>query len=321
VVVTSRGSELAYRLVDSGVRVRLATWRAGLDPRVLRPIFQELRRPALLHAHDAHALTLAGMCAWLTESPLIVTRRVTFPLRSRYFWRRACRIITISRAVRDQLVRDGLEPSQLVVVHSAVDPSAAAEGTDLRTHLGLSQTGQLALTLGALTQEKDHLTLVRAAARLVQDLPGLHWAIVGEGPLRGRLRQEIARLGVEDRVHLVGHLDDPHRALQGADVFVLSSTSEGLGSAVLAAMARGVPVVATRVGGVPDVLGSGAGVLVEPGNPAELATTVHRVLGDQELRRRLTVTAREELGKFSAGAMAEQVLSVYRSCAHSLDGS
>jgi glycosyltransferase involved in cell wall biosynthesis len=80
-------------------------------------------------------------------------------------------------------------------------------------------------------------------------------------------------------------------------------------------------VVATRVGGVPDVLGSGAGVLVEPGNPAELATTVHRVLGDQELRRRLTVTAREELGKFSAGAMAEQVLSVYRSCAHSLDGS
>ena len=163
--------------------------------------------------------------------------------------------------------------------------------------------------------------MVRAAARLVQDLPGLHWAIVGEGPLRGTLRQEVTRLGLDNRVHLVGQLIDPHRALVGADVFVLISTSEGMGSSLLAAMARGVPIVATRVGGVPDVLGSDAGLLVDPGKPAELAAMVKRLLEDAALRRKLTEKARLELGRFSAAGMAEQVLSVYRSCAHFLDGS
>jgi glycosyltransferase involved in cell wall biosynthesis len=322
VVVTTRGSELARRLGDSGVRVRATTWRSGLDPRVIRPILRELRRPAVLHAHDAHALTLAGLCAGLTRAPLVVTRRVAFPLRHRFFWRRACRIIAISRAVHEVLIGDGVDPSRLVLIPSAVDPAAAGpEAIDLRTRLDLPQRGRVALNLGALTPEKDQSTLVAAAARLVQDLPDLHWVIVGEGLLEGTIRQQIEELGLDARVHLVGRLDDPHHALAQADVFVLSSLSEGLGSSVLAAMARGVPVVATRVGGVPELLASGAGLLVNPGDPGEIAAAVQRVLGDPLLRQRLILKAREEVGKFSVSTMAERVLSVYRSCAHSLDGT
>jgi hypothetical protein len=154
VVVTTRNSELARRLGASGVGVRPATWRAGLDPRVIRPTLQELRRPALLHAHDAHALALAGVCTSLTGSPLVVTRRVVFPLRRRFFWHRACRIITISRAVSDALIRDGVEASKVVLIPSAVDPEAfGPESVDLRTRLTLSQKGQLAVSLGALTPE------------------------------------------------------------------------------------------------------------------------------------------------------------------------
>jgi glycosyltransferase involved in cell wall biosynthesis len=177
------------------------------------------------------------------------------------------------------------------------------------------------MTLGALTPEKDHFTLIDAAARLVRDLPDLHWIIVGEGPLERRLRQAIGRLGLVGHVHLVGQLQDPDRALASADVFVLSSTHEGLGSSILAAMARDIPVVATRVGGVVDLLGTGGGLLVEAGRPAELADAIRQVLGDHDLRRRLIGRARNELGRFSVSGMAEQVLSVYRSCAHSLDGS
>jgi L-malate glycosyltransferase len=322
VVVTARRGELARRLSVCGVRVRSATWRAGLDPRVLPPILQELRRPALLHAHDAHALTLAGICATLTRSPLVVTRRVTFPLRRLFFWRRACRIITISRAVGQALVRDGIDRSRLVLIPSALEPAApAADGAALRTRIGLPQKGQLAVSLGALTPEKDQSTLVSAAAELVQDLPDLHWLIVGDGSLKQSLHQQIVRLGVQNRVHLLGQLEDPHDALAGADVFVLSSVSEGLGSSVLAAMARGVPVVATRVGGIPDLLELGAGVLVEPRDPVQLAAAVRQVLGDADLRDSLTRNAHAALGKYSVDAMAEQVMSVYRSCAHSLDGS
>ncbi len=177
------------------------------------------------------------------------------------------------------------------------------------------------MALGSLTPEKDHLTLIQAASRLVQDLPDLHWIIVGEGPMKERLQQRSRELGVEDRMHLVGGLEDPHQALAEADVFVLSSISEGFGSSVLAAMARGVPVVATRVGGVPDLLVNGSGMLVEPQNPEALAASVRLVLSDAVLRKSLAQKARAELPKYTVSAMAERVLSVYRSCAHSLDGA
>jgi glycosyltransferase involved in cell wall biosynthesis len=237
-------------------------------------------------------------------------------------WKRACRIIAISNAVRGALLRDGLDPARLVVIPSAVDPAAfEAGGLDLRTRLGIPGRGQLVVTLGALTPEKDHSTLISAAGGLVRDLPDVHWVIVGDGPLRTVLEQQIARSGLAKRVHLLGPLEDAHRALEEADLFVLTSRSEGLGSSVLAAMAQGVPVVATRTGGVPEILGTGGGVLVEPNDPQGLASAIRRVVGDAELRQQLTGKARKELVRFSVGAVADQVLSVYRSCAHLLDGS
>ena len=324
VVVTGRDCELARRLEASGIRVRPATWRIGLDPRVPWPILEELRDGgAILHAHDAHALGLAALCAAVTGTPLVVTRRVVFPLRQRLVWRRARRIIAISNAVRDALLAEGLEPERVTVIPSAVDLDALSDtqGEDIRHRLGLPRDGQVAVSLGALTPEKDQLTLVAAAARLVRDLPDLHWVLVGDGPLKVRLKAQIADQGLQSRVHLVGHMADPEQALAGADAYVLSSTSEGLGSSALAAMALGIPVVATRVGGIPDLLGSGRGIMVEPGNPAAFADAVRRVLTDSELRQQVTRAARQGLGRYSVGAMAEQVLAVYRSCAHSHDGS
>lgn len=324
VVVTRGDSELARRLGSAGVRVRPVRWGAGLDPRVLPAIFGELRnQSAILHAHDAHALTLAGICAGLSGAPLVATRRVIFPLRRKLFWARAQRVIAISGAVRDRLTRDGISPERLAIIPSAVDVAElrAYSGPDIRTRFGLPERGQVAVSLGALTPEKDPSTLVEAAALLVRDLPDLHWVIVGEGPLRSVLQSQMVRLGLEARVHLVGQLADPHMALAGADVFVLSSLAEGLGSSVLAAMALDVPVVATRVGGVPDLLGSGGGLMVPAGSPAEFAAAVRRVLFEPGCAVTLKQAARRELGRFTLEAMAEQVVEVYRSCAHSLEGS
>lgn len=324
VIVTGKDSELARRLDAEGIQVRPVSWRAGLDPRVLPGILRALRRRgAILHAHDAHALTLAGLCSVATGAPLVVTRRVTFSIKRKYFWARADRVIAISSAVRDALTRDKIDPRRVALVPSAVDVAGlrASPGPDIRTRFGLPKKGQVAVSLGTLTPEKDHSTLVEAAALLVRDLPDLHWVMVGEGPLRPALEHQIARLGLGERVHLAGELADPHAALAGADVFVLSSLAEGLGSSVLAAMAFDVPIIASRVGGVPELVGSGAGVLVSAGNPAEFAAAVRRVVTDPEYARNLTQEASRELGRFTPKAMAERVLEVYRSCAHSLDGS
>ncbi len=324
VVTTGAGTELAHRLRASGVRVRTAAWKAGLDPRVLWPILQELRRPhVVLHAHDAHSLTLAGVCSALTGTPLVVTRRVIFPLRRRGFWLRAQRVIAISDAVRKALIADGVTPDRIVLVPSAVDieDSPGHAPPSIRHALGLPESGRLAISLAALTPEKDQSTMVAAAALLVRDLPDLHWVIAGEGPLRTQLEQRIAAADLNGRFHLVGELPDPHTALAGADVCVLSSTSEGLGSSILAAMAGGVPVVATGVGGIPELLGTGAGLMVPPGDASAFAAAVRQVLTEPDLREKMIKIGRAESVRFSVRGMAERVLGVYGSCVHSLDGS
>jgi glycosyltransferase involved in cell wall biosynthesis len=232
-------------------------------------------------------------------------------------------VIAISRAVRDALIRDGISPDRLAIIPSAVDVAElrSYSGPEIRTRFGLPERGQVAVSLGALTPEKDQSTLLEAAALLVRDLPDLHWVIVGEGPLRSALQSQLVRLGLEARVHLVGQLADPHTALTGADLFVLSSLAEGLGSSVLAAMALNVPVVATRVGGVPELLESGGGAMVPAGNPAEFAAAVRRVLVEPGYAVTLKQAARRELGRFTVEGMADAVGQVYRSCAHSLEGS
>jgi glycosyltransferase involved in cell wall biosynthesis len=322
VVVTGRDTELARRLAESRVPVRGVSWSAGLDPRVLPPLLAQIRsRRPLVHAHDSHALSLAGTGAGLTGAPLIATRRVVFPLRHRGFWGRATRVIAISGAVREALIVGGVPLERITVIPDAVELSLPDSGADVRRTLQLPSSSQVAITLGALTPEKGHSTLLAAAAVLVRDLPGLHWAMVGEGPERRSLERQIADLGLGGRVHLLGALPDPHVALAGADVFVLSSLSEGLGSAVLAAMAAGVPVVATAVGGVTELLAPDRGLLVPPGDAPALGAAVRRVLSDEKLRVQLARAAGEAAREFGVGGMAERVLEVYRSVAHSLGPS
>jgi glycosyltransferase involved in cell wall biosynthesis len=298
--------------------VRESAWNGGLDPRVLAAIAAELRTgPALLHAHDAHALTLAGVGAWWFRMPLIVTRRVDFPLRRRGLWSRADRVIAISDAVARVLEADGIDPRRIVVVRSGVDlaEAAAAVPIGLRHRLGLPERSPLAVNVGALVPHKDHLTLLRAAALLRGRLPVLQWAIAGEGPLRQALESLRDQLGLRACVHLLGHVAEPLRLVADADVFVMSSREEGLGTSVLDAMARGIPVASTTAGGLPEMLGDGAGVLVPPEQPAALADAVARLVLDAELRSRVRDQALAVVQRFSARRMAEQVGTVYRSLA------
>ena len=316
-VVTSRGSVLAERLEADAIPRRLVAWRAGLDPRVIPPLLRELRRaPAILHAHDAHAVTLGGVAARFARRPLVVTRRVDFHLRRRGFWVRADRVIAISHAVARVLAADGVRPERVAVVHSGLDLEAVRRTPKLgiRARLGLDHETLVAANVAALVGHKDHATLLRAAARLAPSHPGLHWVVAGEGPERGALERLRDELGLAGRAHLLGHLDDPARLIADADLFVMSSRQEGLGTSVLEAMALGVPVASTTAGGLPEMLGDGAGVLAPPGDPAALADAVARLLDDPGLARSVTHRARAAAERFSAARMAAEVLAVYRSC-------
>jgi glycosyltransferase involved in cell wall biosynthesis len=317
VVVTGARSELAERLAEAGVRVRAVPWTGGLDPRVLPAVVGELRGgPSLVHAHDAHAVTLGGLAAALAGRPLVVTRRVDFHLRRRGFWARAVRVIAISRAVADVLVADGIAPERIAVVHSgiALDELRRTSRLGVRDRLGLPPGATVAANVAALVGHKDHATLLRAAARLAGRFPSLHWVVAGEGPERAPLEQLRADLGLEGRVHLLGYIPEPARLVADADLFVMSSREEGLGTAVLDAMALGIPVASTAAGGLPEMLQDGAGVLAPPRNPDALADAVARLLEDSGLARSVSERASVAVARFTAERMAEAVGSVYRSC-------
>jgi glycosyltransferase involved in cell wall biosynthesis len=324
VVVTGAGTELARRLRAAGVPIRPAGWQAGLDPRVLWTVLRELRgRRAVLHAHDAHAVTLAGVAASLARTPLVVTRRVDFPLRRRGYWGRADCVIAISDAVAQVLERDGIARERITVVHSGIslESTRAVTRLGIRGQLGLPPTAPVAVNVAALVPHKDHATLLAAAKQLEHRIPELHWVVAGEGELRPQLERKVAESGLRNRVHLVGHIDDPTRLIADADLFVMSSRHEGLGTSVLDALALGIPVASTGAGGLPEMLRNGAGLVVAPGDPVALAASVMRILEDPELRTGLVERAKVEVLRFTDRRMAEEVGSVYRSCAHSLEGS
>jgi glycosyltransferase involved in cell wall biosynthesis len=317
VVVTGGDTELARRLQDEGVRVRAVNWQAGLDPRVLAATLGELRNgPAVLHAHDAHAVTLAGVCGWLARAPLVATRRVDFHLQRKGFWARADRVIAISRAVASVLIDDGIRPERVVVVHSgiALDSLHPVVPMGIRSRLELPPDTPIAVNVAALVPHKDHATLFRAAAHLRERWPALHWIVAGEGELRPQLEALREELALRGRVHLIGQVEDPLPLIADANVFVMSSREEGLGTTVLDAMASGIPVASTAAGGLPEMLGDGAGLLVPPENPAALAAAVEQLMNDPAVRAGLIERAFVAVRRFGADRMATEVRSVYRSC-------
>jgi glycosyltransferase involved in cell wall biosynthesis len=315
-LLTQQGSELARRTAAAGVPVREVPWSVGLDPRAAwRLVAETLRwRPTLIHAHNGHAVTLAvwarGMLRWARTgvAPRVVaTRRVTFPVRAGSALRRADAVVVISEAVRSSLVAAGFPPTELRLVPSGIDPDevrrAAASPLGLRDRLALAPGTPLAVNVAALELSKDQRTLIGAAARARALCPELHWAIAGEGPERGALTALVGQLGLGDRMHLLGHVERVDALLAESDVVVMSSRAEGLGTVVLRAVALGKPVVATRAGGLPEIVAQES--LVPVGDAAGLARAVV-----QALRHPVPVP----LGpQFTAGAMARGVLALYRS--------
>lgn len=316
VVITGRNTTLAGKLREAGVSVHPTGWSTALDPRTLFPLLREARGDSvILHAHDAHALVLAGIAARMTGARLVVTRRVDFHLRRPGFWRRADRVIAISRAIRDVLVSDRIPEDRIAVVHSGIDPvevRSAAQG-GIRALYQLAPNVPLAVNVAALVPHKDQGTLVEAAIETSRGMPDLHWVIVGDGPLLPELMERVRQAGLEQRVHFAGHVSNPWGVIAEADVFVMSSREEGLGTSILDAMALDVPVAATSAGGIPEILADGAGLLVPVGDGIQLGRAVSSLLRDKELRRQVLQRASARLNQFTAAAMADGVRSVYRS--------
>ena len=298
-----------------------ASSSAGCSGMASRYILCDGPSVSILHAHDGHAVGLAAVVARCTGIPLVATRRVDFHLQRPWPWRQAESVIAVSAAVRAVLLEDGIPSEKVRVVHSGIDVDATGAVTpaDIRSGLGLPPGSTVVVNVAALVAHKDHRTLIAAAAVLGPRFPDLHWVVAGAGPLRARLLREIDRAGMTGRIHLLGAVPDPLPLIAGADVFVMSSREEGLGTSVLDALALGVPVVATSAGGLPEVVGQEAGLLCPVGQPAQLAAAVALVLEQPEVARRLRTAGPAQARRFSFQRMATELVSVYRSFTQMLE--
>ncbi|HSD32416.1 MAG TPA: glycosyltransferase [Gemmatimonadales bacterium] len=303
-LVTKRDGVLAARAAAAGVRVHGVRWGMGLDPRAWWKLRAEIRRfhPDIVHAHDSHSLALV-------RAPVVIGhRRVDFHVRPRSAWFRTTAVIAVSAAVKRVLTADGVPPDRITVIPDGIDPdevrAAAGHPLGIRARLGLPPSTPLAANVAALVDHKDHVTLVRAAAHARAARPDLHWVIAGEGDLRHAVEREIAAHGLGDCVHLVGYIPEADALIREADVFVMSSKEEGMGSVILHALALEKPVVATAAGGIPEVLP--AECLVPVRDAASLGERVVAVLTRPPSPVPLPP-------KFTSKSMVEATLALYRS--------
>jgi len=276
-------------------------------------------RVQVVHAHSAHAHAVGVPAARLARVPaVLVSRRVDFPVALNLFSRLKYRLpvdryLCISREVVEVMKRGGVPERKLVLVPDGTAFPDPPPGVDLRQWIGLPAGTPVLGTVAALAPHKNHAELLIAAAEVVRVRPDVHFVWIGEGECRAPLERERARLELEGHVHLLGFRQDAHALLRQFTLFVLSSYLEGLCTSLLDAQALGVPVVATAVGGVLDVVRNGeTGRLVPAHDPKAMASSLLEALADAEMPRRWAASARRSVQAFHIDRTVERTLAAYR---------
>jgi glycosyltransferase involved in cell wall biosynthesis len=241
-------------------------------------------------------------------------------LFNRVFSRTGDRFVAVGQTVRRALVEnEGLSSHRIQVVYNGIDrpaeeatPIARAE---VRAQLGVSDDECLVVQVARLDTIKDHRTALRAIRLAGSRDNRIRLFVVGDGPERANIQREIERQSLQKQVKMLGMRTDVPQLLAGADLFLLTSVSEGIPVTILEAMAAGVPIVSTAVGGIPELIQPEAhGLLAPAGDAAGLADALVRLAGDQQLRTRFAANARQRVtADFSERGMIDQYDEIYQS--------
>lgn len=325
VLACPTGSAIAAAVRDAGLPVHELAMRGDADAGLVARLLGLMRRerPDLLHLHSRRGCdTWGALAGRLRGLPVVLSRRVDNPewrLWAALKYRLPDQVVTISQGIREVLLREGVPATRITCVPSAVDteqyqPGRAAQPW-FRGEFGLPDD---ALTIGMAAQfidRKGHATLLDALPAVFAQHPVTRVLLFGQGPLVETVRQRVAADPLlAARVQLTGFRRDLDRILPCLDVLAHPAFMEGLGVSLLQAAACGVPIVAGRAGGIPEIVQPGLnGALIEPGDVAGLSAALNRLLESPELRTRQGAAGREWVEQhFSIDAMVEGNLAVYR---------
>ncbi|WKZ27359.1 MAG: glycosyltransferase [Candidatus Paceibacterota bacterium] len=317
---------VAYRPISS-LRRAIAPWH---DLRCIRDIREHIlaEKPDILFLNSSKAGILGAIAArscrkalphmrivyriggWQFRDPIHPLLQTTYRTLERWSARWKDVIVVNSESDRDAGITHHIAPRrELIAIHNGIDPYPTTyTRAEARAHIAeaiqipISDTTTLIGTIANAYPAKDLPTYIRAALHFN---PQAHWIIVGDGPERPALEQLIRRLDLQSRVHIIGQRQDAKMLIPAFDVFVLASVKEGFPWALLEAMAAKVPSVATRVGGIPEIITDGEdGLLVEPQNPAALAQRIHTLVAEERLAHDIVIAAHQRIvTRFSLQSM------------------
>jgi len=327
-LVVPKGSAVETEAVRRGLPVKPIAMAGEADlafPFRFRKLLRE-ETPDIVHLHSRRgADTLGALTTKLAGIPTVLSRRVDNPeagwsLAAKY--RLYDRVITISEAIRTVLITQGVPEEKVRCVHSALDPTphrGRCNRSAFQKEFGLRDGGRVVGMAAQFIERKGHGTLLEAIPEILRGQPDTHFLLFGQGPLRGEIEARVREEGLEGKVSFPGFRDDLPALLPCLDLLVHPAMMEGLGIILLQASASGIPIVASRAGGIPEAVVDGeTGILVEPGDATALSTAACTLLADPARARQMGQAGRRRVRElFSVDRMVEGNLGVYRSILHS----
>jgi L-malate glycosyltransferase len=312
---------LGAELRSEGFQVEVLERRPGVDWRCMLRLAALLRRERvdLLHAHQ-YTPFFYSVTARLLGRRLPVRKRM---LANRLLLGKRDRVVGVGEAVRRALIaNEGIPAERVSVIYNGINCDAfgnhCKERAEVRREIQLGANDLVIILVARLDYLKDHATAVRTLKHVVAQRPDARLLLIGEGPEREKIEHEVQECDLAGNVRFLGLRKDVARLLAAADVFLLTSISEGIPVTVLEAMSAGLPVVATRVGGVPEVLEEGeTGLMAPAGDAPQLADCVLRLATDPVLRARLARQGRQRAEvQFSQSRMHSGYLQLYQEMLH-----
>jgi glycosyltransferase involved in cell wall biosynthesis len=321
--IDSPGADLGRRLEHKGVPVFYLNERKKLSTKGFHSIYRALRtsQADILHVHGYKATILGGFISRLIGVPMVTTYHAeaetyhgfkyrTYGAIETCFLKRASRVIAVSKLIKNGLISRGIPADQVSVIANGIDDLSRGFNVNARNN------SPHVLCIGRLIQLKRFDLVIKAISILKDEFPDLHLTIAGSGPLEDKLKWLADDLGISDRVSLPGYVIDPRELLSQADVFVLASETEGSPIVLLEAMIFSLPIIASKVGAIPDMLnGLNGTTLIKPGDQNQLLDALRCLLAAPVYRQSLGSAARHRYEKeFTSEIMASRYMSQYKAC-------
>lgn len=314
---------------ESKVKVVETSYRGELDLTIFFNIVKVIvqQNPDIIHVHSRRGVDFyAGLASFLLKKNCLLTRRVDnkerfFFLKIRYFFFK--KIIAISNAINRVLVEEGLPKEKIITVRSAIETKTnlqakKSKDTFLEEHNITKPDNILILIVAQLIPRKGHMLLLDAFSDVKQIYENIHLFIYGKGYLKTKILEKIYQNNLQKNIHMKGYSSEISNVLVYFDFLVHPAQKEGLGIALLEAASSKLPVVATRVGGIPEIIHHNVnGLLVEPNSRKNLSEAMLKLIENPALRKKLGNAGPKVINKqFSVNQMVEGNISVYNSLLH-----